>query len=111
MDLGTGFFVFAQGIVFSKKLESFSLTSAFKTSLTLFVIGIGRTVSTKALNYGVSVLEYGVHWNFFYTLGALPILILPFTLFRKWLDYGVMAVIIAASNFNLISHFQFISPF
>jgi phosphatidylinositol glycan class W len=96
MDLGVGSFVFAQGLVFSKKLETFSIFSAFKTSIVLTVIGIIRTLSTKALNYGVSLLEYGVHWNFFYTLAALPILVLPFALVKR--DYAILGILVAIGN-------------
>ncbi|XP_076337598.1 phosphatidylinositol-glycan biosynthesis class W protein-like isoform X2 [Tachypleus tridentatus] len=52
-------------------------SSVFKTFLSscpLFVLGFGRLVAIKALNYHEHVTEYGVHWNFFLTLGLTKVL-------------------------------------
>ena len=36
--------------------------------------GVLRTLVTKAMGYHVHAAEYGEHWNFFLTLGVLPVL-------------------------------------
>ncbi|KAK6046347.1 GWT1 protein, partial [Cooperia oncophora] len=43
------------------------------------VIGFARTIFLTALNYPQHVTEYGIHWNFFYTLAIVKIVshILP----------------------------------
>lgn len=83
MDMGVGSFVFAAGIVAARQLlreqasGSPSFVNRMKTALRhsapLFVLGIVRLLSVKGLDYVEHVSEYGVHWNFFFTLALLPL--------------------------------------
>lgn len=68
MDLGVGFFVCANGIVVKNLKTSNEFKKVFKGALVLIVLGIGRIVSTKSVDYHQLVTEYGIHWNFFFTL-------------------------------------------
>ncbi|KAF2470974.1 GPI-anchored wall transfer protein 1 [Lindgomyces ingoldianus] len=87
MDLGVGSFVFTSGVVSVRawlKTEATNrpglwnrLVSSFRHSLPLLVLGVIRLISVKGLDYAEHVTEYGVHWNFFFTLGFLP----PFVAF------------------------------
>lgn len=38
------------------------------SSIPLFILGIIRLVVTTAVGYHKVVPEYGIHWNFFFTL-------------------------------------------
>ncbi|KAJ2816514.1 Glucosaminyl phosphatidylinositol (GlcN-PI) nositol acylation protein, partial [Coemansia erecta] len=88
MDLGVGSFVFSAGVVGVKaflprhvdgKLVTTSLWHRLKaglwTSLPILVLGLARFVLTESVDYQKHATEYGTHWNFFFTLGLLPIFV------------------------------------
>ncbi|KAL2017392.1 hypothetical protein VTK56DRAFT_2235 [Thermocarpiscus australiensis] len=83
MDMGVGSFVFSAGIVGSRpvlkeRVEGRAtplgarLLRSLRHSLPLLALGVVRLLSVKGLDYAEHVTEYGVHWNFFFTLGFLP---------------------------------------
>lgn len=88
MDLGVGSFVFSMGLVNCRNLlkEKFqpssntklnyfkSILKSTKVALPILTLGFIRLISVKSVEYHEHVSEYGYHWNFFFTLGFLPIL-------------------------------------
>jgi phosphatidylinositol glycan class W len=106
MDMGVGSFVFTAGVVAARSALkdgsgrrpplSKRLITSFRHAIPLLVLGTIRFVSVKGLDYAEHVTEYGVHWNFFFTLGFLP----PFAaLFQSVFDlvpsYAVLSCILA----------------
>jgi phosphatidylinositol glycan class W len=83
MDMGVGSFVYSAGVVASRPLLkeradgratplATRLVRSLRHSLPLLALGVVRLLSVKGLDYAEHVSEYGVHWNFFFTLGFLP---------------------------------------
>ncbi|KAL5791450.1 hypothetical protein ACOSP7_000044 [Xanthoceras sorbifolium] len=76
MDLGVGSFVVANAIVSrqARNVLSMNWKLALKSISPLIILGFGRLVTTSGVDYQVHVGEYGVHWNFFFSLAGVSIL-------------------------------------
>ncbi|ODV85808.1 hypothetical protein CANARDRAFT_7176 [[Candida] arabinofermentans NRRL YB-2248] len=84
MDLGVGSFVFSMGLISSRSYIRQNFTSTYsysknllkslKNSIPLIILGLIRLISVKSLDYQEHLTEYGLHWNFFFTLSAMPLL-------------------------------------
>ncbi|XP_041977320.1 GPI-anchored wall transfer protein 1-like [Aricia agestis] len=70
MDTGVGLFVLMSGLVHKNSYDNYLeiFKHNFKFVSILLILGIIRYVSIKQLDYHEHVSEYGVHWNFFFTL-------------------------------------------
>lgn len=126
MDVGVGSFVFSMGVVSIKSFTSLPDQSAFSRiarslykSLPIILLGLVRVIMVKGSEYPVShaksgpasrgriligqehVTEYGVHWNFFFTLAVLPVfgtVIWPIR--RSFLRWSTMGLIITLGTFG-----------
>ncbi|XP_053703591.1 phosphatidylinositol-glycan biosynthesis class W protein [Synchiropus splendidus] len=80
MDFGVGAYIFANALVSpearSKSTSGSRTAKLFKQLIAvwpLIALGMGRLVSVKMTGYHEHVTEYGVHWNFFFTLAVVRI--------------------------------------
>lgn len=80
MDFGVGAFVFANALVCPearrKNISGSKINYVSKQLLSvwpLVVLGMVRLVSVKMSSYHEHVTEYGVHWNFFFTLAIVRV--------------------------------------
>ncbi|KAJ1539365.1 Glucosaminyl phosphatidylinositol (GlcN-PI) nositol acylation protein, partial [Cladochytrium tenue] len=78
MDLGVGAIVFSNGFVAGPRLRRSvgsvaDVLKALRVAAPVLLIGAARTLATKGVNYQEHATEYGVHWNFFFTLGLIPV--------------------------------------
>lgn len=82
MDYGVGAFVFGTAIVCPevrkrKYLDGsrfYYFTKSLYSVWPLLLLGMGRLVIIKSIGYQEHVTEYGVHWNFFFTLIVVKVL-------------------------------------
>ena len=89
MDLGAGSFVVSGGLVsqFARNKSKSNSSSLDRMGgrmyevmkkvvfhcFPLIVMGIVRLITTKGIEYQEHVSEYGVHWNFFFTISFVTI--------------------------------------
>lgn len=109
MDMGVGSFVFTAGVVAArpvlKERASGKSMSLFRRllysarhSVPLLVLGVIRFLSVKGLDYAEHVTEYGVHWNFFFTLGFLPPFVASFQAVLKYIpSYAALALLVGST--------------
>lgn len=106
MDMGVGSFVFAAGVVAARQQlkEQLSasrsmvarLKEAARHSLPLVILGFIRLWSVKSLDYAEHISEYGVHWNFFFTLALLSPTIAIIQPVLRWIpSYSIFAFAMA----------------
>ncbi|CAJ1944237.1 unnamed protein product [Cylindrotheca closterium] len=80
MDVGAASFCLSAGLVSrqakrpsrSQEVSRLNFKQVLHT-LPLVIIGFLRTWTNKELDYQEHVSEYGVHWNFFFTMGVMAI--------------------------------------
>lgn len=109
MDMGVGSFVFTAGVVAARPVlkerasgRSMSLAKRLvysaRHSLPLLVLGVIRLLSVKGLDYAEHVTEYGVHWNFFFTLGFLPPFVATFQAVLRYVpSYAALALLVGGT--------------
>ena len=68
MDVGVGTYVFAHGLLGSRLCHS---QGQWKKIFPIIGLGFLRLAAVKSMDYHEHVSEYGVHWNFFFTLALI----------------------------------------
>eukprot|EP01104_Vermistella_antarctica_P017249 TRINITY_DN6087_c0_g1_i1.p1 TRINITY_DN6087_c0_g1~~TRINITY_DN6087_c0_g1_i1.p1 ORF type:complete len:502 (-),score=118.18 TRINITY_DN6087_c0_g1_i1:62-1540(-) len=83
MDIGVGAFLFSNALVSPNAKTSLQglsfgerLGMAVKKASPMVVLGLGRIITTKGVDYQEHVSEYGAHWNFFFTLAVVSMLVI-----------------------------------
>ncbi|XP_058903564.1 phosphatidylinositol-glycan biosynthesis class W protein [Kogia breviceps] len=96
MDFGVGGFIFGTAMVcpevrrkYTKGSRLCCLTKSLYSVWPLVFLGMGRLVIIKSIGYQEHLTEYGVHWNFFFTLIVVKLitslLLIIFPLNKSWI--------------------------
>ncbi|XP_061460801.1 phosphatidylinositol-glycan biosynthesis class W protein [Rhineura floridana] len=105
MDFGVGAFVFGNAVVCPEVRLKPGMVQHKVSYLArqlfavwpLLLLGFGRVMSVKAVEYYEHVSEYGVHWNFFFTLAivrmAASLLLTVFPVHKAWIIAVTLAVV------------------
>ncbi|XP_054611787.1 phosphatidylinositol-glycan biosynthesis class W protein-like [Dunckerocampus dactyliophorus] len=80
MDFGVGAFILANGLVCPEARgrnvsgsRMKHISKQLRSVWPLVLLGVARLVFVKMRNYQEHVTEYGVHWNFFFTLAVVRV--------------------------------------
>ena len=85
MDIGVGAFLMAHGLTSPESRQHHSADSGtsfgylrlvattLKQVLPLLLLGLLRVMVIKSMGYQEHVTEYGVHWNFFFTIATVRV--------------------------------------
>ncbi|KAI8802924.1 GPI-anchored wall transfer protein [Cladochytrium replicatum] len=100
MDAGVGSFIFSMGIVSGSRLKStVSLKNkwikSIRAAAPVLLLGIVRAIATKSVNYQEHLSEYGVHWNFFFTLAFIPLGVTAVTSFTPSISFRLLGILVA----------------
>ncbi|KAK9894640.1 GWT1-domain-containing protein [Cystobasidium minutum MCA 4210] len=106
MDLGVGSFVFSLGLTTAPSLlkrigthqNPPSILSALGKTWIILLLGFIRLAMVKGTEYPEHVTEYGVHWNFFFTLSLLPIFGGIAERWSRKISFKYMALIVTAAH-------------
>ena len=108
MDAGVGSVLLTQAMVspvarMTRTSAMQRVGAAMRSASPLVLLGLARVASTAAADYHTHVTEYGVHWNFFFTLAAISVLgnALPLQGWAAAVGAGVLS---AAYEYALSSH-------
>jgi len=116
MDAGVGSFVFSQAIIDARPIltrrPQTQGTAVWKDvwrstrkTMPLLVLGLVRILFVKGVDYPEHVTEYGVHWNFFFTLSILPMTgVMARRLYEVWgVNLALMGVLLAVVHQAVLS--------
>ncbi|SCV72555.1 BQ2448_4092 [Microbotryum intermedium] len=112
MDLGVGSFVFSLGLISAlpilrqKQSNSSILSEILKSiqhSAGLLALGLVRVVMVKGVDYPEHVTEYGVHWNFFFTMAILPVFGSGFGRLAPKIGFTLMALLVTSVHQSILS--------
>jgi hypothetical protein len=116
MDTGVGSFVYHYGLTAQQARQGVtsrpSLRSLFKSVAPLLFMGLLRLFTHKQIDYQEHTSEYGVHWNFFFTMAAvtLSVWIVHPLLTRRGVA-GILAIGVTAGLYILLLSFSFCSVY
>ncbi|KAK9358361.1 GWT1-domain-containing protein [Lipomyces starkeyi] len=114
MDLGVGSFVFSMGVVsargplkemFLKQQPELwvSLKRSVGQTTSVLILGLLRLLLVKAVDYHEHISEYGVHWNFFMTLGFLPPFVTLFNFLSNYTSPATLSLCVGAVYQTLLT--------
>ena len=119
MDIGVGAFVFSSGLTskHARHIPNYTRVGGIlRPILPVIVLGFIRLATVKGVKYQEHISEYGVHWNFYFTLASvyfgfllirgasIPTALLLVAFYQLLLsNYGLEHYILHAERTNFIN--------
>ncbi|TDH72124.1 hypothetical protein CCR75_004555 [Bremia lactucae] len=105
MDIGVGAFIVSSAISVKSQtnqgtFEVLVITprksyNFLRPIALVLIFGVARFVTVKGVNYQEHVTEYGVHWNFYFTLAGVYLVYSLLRACGKWAVSPIVALLIA----------------
>ena len=73
MDTGAGIIVYGSGLAFGVSQRKTLNNNDIIQVISCVILGVIRVVTVKSLEYQEKVEEYGVYWNFFFTMAVIKV--------------------------------------
>ncbi|KAL4159591.1 hypothetical protein PRNP1_000168 [Phytophthora ramorum] len=125
MDIGVGAFIVSSAITSAPARQARPNASTKRSSLEdkptpsllskcyaflrpialVLIFAIARFLTVKGINYQEHVSEYGVHWNFYFTLAGVYLAYSFLQAFGKWAANPVAAILIAFGYQTYLSQY------
>ncbi|CAI9728883.1 phosphatidylinositol-glycan biosynthesis class W protein-like isoform X3 [Octopus vulgaris] len=108
MDAGVGFYIVANALISPEARQTTLRCKSFldwlsvlflsmKACVPLLTLGLSRMIVVKGTDYQEHYSEYGVHWNFFFTLAVVKVLSTLFCcIFSGRCNSWILSIIICA---------------
>jgi glucosaminylphosphatidylinositol acyltransferase len=77
----------------------------FRPIVLVLVLGFVRFLTVKGVNYQEHVTEYGVHWNFYFTLGGVYVLFSGLQVFGAFATSPVTAALLGVGYQIYLTYF------
>lgn len=120
MDTAVGAVIFSIALTsrqsrFTDSVKIFDIYKTLKDSILISSFGIFRVIFIKQTNYQEHVTEYGVHWNFFFTISVVKfmstVFLVLFTKFNRqpfFLIFSVFSIMCYQYSLSYLGLFEII---
>lgn len=102
MDLGVGLFTLMMGATGAIGQTGARSTRTLRNIAFLLLLGVLRFVTMRAVDYQQHASEYGLHWNFFFTLAVVRVLAIGGARIKSVVSLVLLIAALVACQYRLL---------